>query len=503
MGYRKIFFSILIFLTCLFISVSFVYLQAVVWFKNQQNEHMLLAVNQINSMLDNVHRATLRIKTLAGKECTPETIRQLRQFLAQTPNVGNIELTEEGVVYCSSLAGKIDSRDERREDNSLYLTSDIKSLRGHPFLISHISMAKFGLYTSTDAYYLRYILGSASTLSSVILSTQKGWMEPHGTIHYNSVPQKQNIQTASTQYPYLLSSEVDNKKIISFSLKNGKMIGLIITLLSAAIGVFYYYWAGRADTPDKLLRNALYKQEFRPYLQPIVKGKDTRLVGCEVLARWLHKNTVIPPDQFIPLAEQSGLIIPLTKQLIVEITDKFLSDFRPDTPFYISFNVSAPHLQSSSLFDDFQYLLERKDRNITLVIEITEREIVSQDEQVSSNIKKLRQHGVVFALDDFGTGYSSLELLHRIDISLIKIDKLFTSGIDSNSLYKDIIENIVDLARRIDAAVIVEGVETRQQTEYLTTLGEISFQGYLFSKPLPIDDFKAYMRSDARCNKKH
>jgi len=128
-------------------------------------------------------------------------------------------------------------------------------------------------------------------------------------------------------------------------------------------------------------------------------------VGCEVLVRWLHKENIIPPNQFIPLAEQSGLIVSLTRQLIRGVTDQFAMSFKPENPLYISFNISARHLQSDLLEDVLNYFHSRVDSNIRLVLEITAHEIITSDDKVRKNIKQLKARGVKITLDDFGTGY--------------------------------------------------------------------------------------------------
>ncbi|WP_431628481.1 EAL domain-containing protein [Enterobacter bugandensis] len=143
-------------------------------------------------------------------------------------------------------------------------------------------------------------------------------------------------------------------------------------------------------------------------------------VGCEVLVRWLHKENIIPPNQIIQLAEQSGLIVSLTRQLIRCVTDQFAMSFKPENPLYISFNISARHLQSDLLEDILNYFHSRVDSNIRLVLEITAHEIITSDDKVRKNIKQLKARGVKLTLDDFGTGYSTLKTLLYTPVEIIK-----------------------------------------------------------------------------------
>jgi len=456
---------------------------------------MLLAQRQLDSLLLHVERSALNMTSLIGAPCSAQTIQKLRQKLAITPNVGNIELAAFGQVYCSSLQGIVMPDIEKREPLKLYLSSDIKALQGHPFVLFHLQNGPWRLYTSTDGYYIRNILEAASALVPVSLITEHGWMAQDGKIHFDLAPYPGNLLIQSKQYGFSLIANVSSDVVISSCLKRGRLMIFILIVLSVAAGFAGNFWLNHPTTPERLLTDAMKNRELHPYLQPIVKGEPPIAIGCEVLLRWLHKDNLIPPDQFIPLAEQTGLIIPITQQLIVEVADNLASEFKASRPFYISFNVSARHLGTDRFQDDFDYFLSKVDPNIILVLEITEREILSHNTQVAQNIAAMKSRGVRFALDDFGTGYATLEILQRTPVDIIKIDKLFTSGIGNNVVCNEIIGNIIDLAGRLHADVTVEGVETKEQVNFLKTQGEIAYQGYLFSKPLPWVEFKKYLSS--------
>ena len=485
--------AISVFIICLTGTTFLLYLQTTHWVKNQQHDNMARAQQQLDSLLAHVNKSVQPMRTLIGAPCTPRTVVELRRYLAITPNVGNIELAKSGEVYCSSLLGGVPPGTEIREERSLYLTASTLALPGHPFVVFHLRENGYGLYTSTDGYYIRNILESASELSPVVLLTEHGWMGQDGVIHSSLFTAEQNAQIHSEAYGYRLSSNIDARDIIAFLLRKVRFMLLIFLMLSALIASASYLWVGRPQTPEKLLISAMSNHELQPWYQPIVKGEPAEPVGCEVLVRWLHKGSVIPPDQFIPLAEQTGLIVPLTRQLIIDVTNQFATTYKPEKPFYISFNISARHLQSDMLENDLDYFLSRVDSNIRLVLEITEREIIIGDDRVRRNIECLKGKGVRFALDDFGTGYSTLAALQHTPVELIKIDKLFTAGIGSNDLCQAIIANIIDLAKRIGADIVAEGVETEVQVAFLRQLGDMAWQGFLFSKPLPGESFKKWL----------
>ncbi|SQA97969.1 phage resistance protein [Cedecea neteri] len=492
----RIVLAVLVFLVSLAGTTTFLYLQTAHWVKNQQHDNMTRAQHQMDSLLAHVNQSVQSMRSLIGSPCTSPTVDELRRQLAITPNVGNIELAKSGEVYCSSLQGEVPPGTERKEERSLYLTASTPSLPGHPFVVFHLHEKGYGLYTSTDGYYIRSILESASELSPVALLTEQGWMAQDGIVHSSPFPHKQSALVQSKVYGYRLSSDIDTATLFSVFLKNGRVMMVIFFCLSAAAGVLSFLWSGRPRTPEKLLISAMKNRELHPYYQPIVRGDPAAPVGCEVLVRWLHKGELIPPDQFIPLAEETGLIFPLTRQLIIDVTDQLVMSYQTDRPFYVSINISARHLASPELEVDLDYFLTRAGSNIGLVLEITEREIINSDDRIRHNMERLRLRGVRFALDDFGTGYSSLETLHHTPVELIKIDRMFTSGIGNNALCNAIIGNIVDLAKRIGAGIIAEGVETEVQVAFLRQQGEIACQGYLFSKPLPWNAFIRWL--DAR-----
>jgi len=487
--------ALITFLICLAVATTMFYLQTAHWVRDQQYENMRRVQQQLDLLFGHVERSAQSLQPLIGMPCTAVTVAALRKWLAITPNVGNIELTISGNVYCSSLSGVVPPGWERREALRLYLTTGIRTLPGHPFVIFHLQRGDNGLYTSTDGYYIRSVLDAASGLAPIVITTAQGWMAQDGIVHTLPYTRKENALIHSNAYGYQLITYVGKREVIAISLKSGRMMMGSILILAAFMAFASYLWSGRSLAPEKLLQFAIKNREFHPYYQPIVKGDPLKPVGCEVLVRWLHQGKIIPPDQFIPLAEQTGLIIPITCQLIRDVTDHFVTSYPFQKPFYISLNIGAHHLQSDTLETDLDYLLTRAEDHIRLVLEITEREIIVGDSRIKRNIDRLKARGVRFALDDFGTGSSTLETLHFTPVELIKIDKLFTAGIGSNELCHAIIANITDLAKRVNADLIAEGVETKEQVAYLRQQDEMAFQGYLFSRPLPLDSFKKWLKA--------
>ncbi|MBW2335646.1 MAG: GGDEF domain-containing protein [Deltaproteobacteria bacterium] len=239
------------------------------------------------------------------------------------------------------------------------------------------------------------------------------------------------------------------------------------------------------------LRKAIHRDEFVNHYQPIVSLKTRSLVGFESLIRWNHPQLgLIYPDSFISIAEDTGLIIPITRLLLQEAcTDlKSWQDQIQDLQnLTMNINISSKHFLLPSLLDDIKDIL-----NVTglppdhLKLEITETALMEDVEETVRHVNRLRDYGLQIVIDDFGTGYSSLSYLQRLPIDTLKVDRSFVSRIqntpDGN---RNIVEAIISLAHRLDMSVVAEGVETVEQHAILLNMNCQFGQGYLFSKPIP------------------
>jgi len=243
---------------------------------------------------------------------------------------------------------------------------------------------------------------------------------------------------------------------------------------------------------ESKLRKATKDKEFLNYYQPIVDSKNNKLMGVELLLRWKEGGRVIPPSEFIPIAEEIGLISDMT----VNAVDQALADYKlfaerhPNT--YISVNLTPIHILQDGLQQDIQRLLEKhKLPNQVLRFEITENTLLCDLDLAFSRLNQLRKEGFKLMLDDFGTGYSSMTYLSRFPIDFIKIDRSFTSKLEDKNNFS-IVKSIVTLAENLSMNCIVEGVETDQQLDAVNGLGCHYIQGYYFAKPMPVGDLIFY-----------
>ena len=238
------------------------------------------------------------------------------------------------------------------------------------------------------------------------------------------------------------------------------------------------------------LKMALENKEFTLYYQPQYLTKNKEIIGFEALVRWINKSMgIVSPGKFIPVAEESGLIIPLGDWILEEAIKFIKNIHRQGHPnMIISVNISAIQLIQDNFSDKVAELLKKHDLAPEfLELEITETVMMESIDSVINNINRIREMGVSIALDDFGTGYSSLNYLTKIPINTLKIDKSFIDNIGIMGEKDSLIGSIVDIGQRLGLSIVAEGVETEEQYNYLVKKRCERIQGYFFSKPLPED----------------
>ena len=251
----------------------------------------------------------------------------------------------------------------------------------------------------------------------------------------------------------------------------------------------------RAALEDEL-RNALNNQEFHLYYQIQVDGNQ-RPLGAETLIRWMHpKHGLVPPAQFIPLAEEAGLILSIG-QWVLETACAQLKAWERDEVtrnLVLAVNVSAVQFKQVDFVVQVQKVIQRHGINpMKLKLELTESMLVDNVENIIVTMQTLKDVGIQFSLDDFGTGYSSLQYIRQLPLDQLKIDQSFIRDMASDSGDHAIVRTIIAMANSLDIDVIAEGVETEEQQRLLHHLGCNHYQGYLFSKPVPIEQFEALL----------
>jgi diguanylate cyclase (GGDEF)-like protein len=237
------------------------------------------------------------------------------------------------------------------------------------------------------------------------------------------------------------------------------------------------------------LRHALERNEFRVFYQPITALADGHIAEMEALIRWEHPTRgMISPDEFIPIAEETGLIVALGQWVLEEACRQGATwrEAFPQEPPIMSVNLSGRQFQHPSLVADIGHvLLQSGLAPSALKLEITESVVMQDAEATIVALHELKQLGIQLAIDDFGTGYSSLSYLKRFRVDTLKVDRSFVNGLGEDSMDTAIVQSVVALAKALHMDVTAEGIETQAQRAELLALGCDRGQGYLFARPLP------------------
>ncbi|HCB41589.1 MAG: GGDEF domain-containing protein [Pseudomonadales bacterium] len=262
---------------------------------------------------------------------------------------------------------------------------------------------------------------------------------------------------------------------------------------------FYSHSLSKAATErldlEHDLRAALTAQQFELYYQPKVAASDGRITGVEALIRWNRPDHgLIPPDRFIPLAEQLGLIVEMGDWVIEQACRQMAAWASEGMLVSIAVNLSPAQLSHPSLIDRVATLIKAYSiRPGMLHMEVTESMMLNDPEQAIKHLQALRDLGVTLSIDDFGTGYSSMAYLKRLPVNKIKLDRSFIQQIASDPREADLCAGIIALAHKLGLGVVAEGVETQEQQKILTGMECDVFQGYLFSKPMQVAAATEYL----------
>lgn len=288
-----------------------------------------------------------------------------------------------------------------------------------------------------------------------------------------------------------LSSMTNEHRLIGVWLTNAEalvMLALVALVMQSEFKIRH--------TLELELSKALLKNELHFYFQPQV-NKNGVVLGAEILTRWNHPSLGnIPPDVFIPLAEESDLILYLGKQVLATACNQLAiwKQNKATEHLTLSVNISVKQFQSAEFTQYVIALLD--DTKIDahkLKLEVTESIFAVDLDVILTKMMQLKSYGIQFSLDDFGTGYSSLAYVKNMPLDELKIDKSFIKDVLTNVSDASITKMIISLARELNIAIIAEGVEKKEQQQFLIENGCHHYQGYFYSPPLPINEFDAFV----------
>ncbi len=240
------------------------------------------------------------------------------------------------------------------------------------------------------------------------------------------------------------------------------------------------------------MERALAAKEFKVYLQPKISASEEKLAGAEALVRWIHpQEGFIPPNKFIPIFESNGFILKLDDYMLEEVARQqaeWIAQERTIVP--ISVNVSRAHFTREDLAEHICEIVDRyKVPHSCIELELTESAFFDDKKVLLQTVKKLRDNGFLVSMDDFGAGYSSLNSLKELKIDVLKIDADFFRNVEEVERGMLIVSEVIDLAKKLDMKIVAEGIESRDQVDFLVQQECDLIQGYFFAKPMPVEEF--------------
>ncbi len=302
-------------------------------------------------------------------------------------------------------------------------------------------------------------------------------------------------RTSSPLHGVVLVQSVTMPHLLHRALRNLPFLLVVVMLVALVAGAVLNRLVLNRASPQHRLWLALRKRRFEPLVQPIVEVSTGKCVGGEVLMRWEHPvRGLLPPAEFILLAEETGMIVPMSDLVMIKARDRLAPLTATHPGLYFSFNILPAQLRDpafaerlSQIFDDASL------RRENLLLELTEREFV--DDSSSRALHALRKAGYRLAIDDFGTGHSSLATLESLPLDRLKIDREFVRTIDDDTVTRPVLDSIIALAHSLDIPMIAEGVETQKQWDYLAARGVQYVQGYLVARPMVTKEFGRWLNA--------
>jgi sensor c-di-GMP phosphodiesterase-like protein len=434
--------------------------------------------------------------------CDPAALQAVRLQVYQRSAVKDIRaVTRDGSVVCSAYSetlefdnGWVGRPDMLRSDDGRLLL----------FRVDQINGVALGVLRDIDE---RSALVAILAINSYVFDIMPAELRDHSDVQLdlsNSLsvgrfahePDKAlsdplSYTRVSTRYPLRATIRIEPGALQHWNNDAYWPTMLLAGVLGLAFGFLLARATAQPGGPVADLDRALAAREFEPYFQPIFDLRSGAIVGCEVLARWVRPDgTVIPPMSFIPLAESSGRIEPLTWQILTAALGKLAPRLRQDRDFKMSLNVVPRHMLSAGFVDKLRRVVtSARVSPRQVVLEVTERNEFSDLAQAAAVVSALRDVGFRVAIDDVGVGHSGLSLIKGLGANTIKIDKIFVDTITRDASAVTIVEMLVRLAREMKMTVVAEGIESPEQMAALIACGVEQGQGYLVSPPLPFAKF--------------
>ena len=474
-----------------------------------------IAMTRASKSFDEIGTALKSVAHLTMRPCSGEHIALMRQSTLAARGVAEIDYFEGGKLKCSSWGMAEQGSDIALGKPEFTTHNGIEVHTGAPPAAGN-GKPMLGLFKDqhrvlVDPAYLADIIAdpdvqiAVATSGGAMLGGQNG---PNAELVGKLVRDKGNgpaiasadrMQAAVARKGELATVGLAPESSMHRQLRNEQLYILPFGFLLAAVAISLLVWLTRRRL--SLLgemMDALKNREFIVHYQPLVRLNDGVCVGAEALIRWPRPDgTMMRPDYFIPQAEESGLIEPITDQLVETVVREMRGLLLAQPQLHIAINVCASDIQTGRLLDVLARALDGSGIAVGQIwLEATERGFIDVA-AARQALERARAMGFSVAIDDFGTGYSSLAYLQNLPVDALKIDKSFIDTIGGETVTSSVTSHIIAMAQTLNLEIIAEGVETPQQADYLRERGVDYGQGWLFAKALPAQEFIAYCRQHA------
>ncbi|NRG17640.1 EAL domain-containing protein [Rhizobiales bacterium] len=313
----------------------------------------------------------------------------------------------------------------------------------------------------------------------------------------------ERYRAASARYPLTSLLRVNRNATSGWNRERPLFVDIAAIIGAIIVGSLIGKLLSRPPSLAGDLKNAIRSGEIKPYFQPIISLGSNEIVGCELLARWLRRDgTMVSPAEFIPLAENSGLIDGVMEAILTDAGPQLAGLIAERPSLKVSFNVTPRQFLSEGFVTRLGALILQSGLSrARLVVEVTERQQIEDMARARTVAAELREQGIHVAIDDAGTGHNGLSAIQTLGASCVKIDKLFVDGVVTDHRTRTLVEMLVTVAREFGMTTVAEGIEDTEQVAVLKALGVQEGQGFLISRPVPAAEFREQVNRSSLAGK--
>ncbi|MGB9094979.1 EAL domain-containing protein [Erwinia sp.] len=482
----------------LFLCVVFTYIDARQIVHRQQSVTASMLLSQAEAISDQAWNMVGFLSKSSGKPCS-ETNQQLQAYVSQYPYFRSIGVMQDGEVTCSSmfagLRGDLNTLlqgppPKTRKAWWMYSVAGTYSVKNRPAVIfMRDQPTMFSSYAIVDGQYLLDFMDAVGKSHGYSIALQFGGgyrivseqLPEAQTSLFNS----HTLIERSQRYP-IVATVTSPPRDLALTWRHGMMTFIpMAAIFSLLLMMMTNNWLKRKVSIRDQLKRAIQRREFSVSYQPIYNLEMGGLSGAEALMRWqLPNGNWARPDLFIQAAEEEGMIVPLTQLLLQNVAEDAQS-WRLPQGFHIALNIAGEHIQHADFIADIREFAARlAHHNPKITLELTERSLISDGDDVIGKLQLLRQEGIRIAIDDFGTGHCALSYLQTFPLDYLKIDRGFVNAIETVEGEAPVLDAIIMLSHKLKLRIVGEGVETPVQLEYLKNRGVVFIQGYLYARPM-------------------